>query len=46
MIYISVLERNIKAQVSINKNVQQKIVNIFLPINLSICVGCSKEPSH
>ena len=22
------------------------IVNIFLPIIFSICVGCSKEPSH
>ena len=25
---------------------QIKIVNIFLPITLSICFGCSKEPSH
>ena len=23
-----------------------KITIIFLPINLSICFGCSKEPSH
>ena len=23
-----------------------KVVNIFLPINLNICFGCSKEPSH
>ena len=23
-----------------------KIVNIFLPISLNICFGCSKEPSH
>ena len=28
------------------KNFQHKIVNIFLPIMLSICFGCSKEPSH
>ena len=25
---------------------ERKIVNIFLPINLSMCFGCSKEPSH
>ena len=25
---------------------QRKNVNIFLPINFSICFGCSKEPSH
>ena len=25
---------------------QSKIVNIFLPIILSICFGCLKEPSH
>ena len=30
----------------INTTFQPKIVNIFLPINLSICFGCSKEPSH
>ena len=24
----------------------RKIVNIFLPIILNICFGCSKEPSH
>ena len=24
----------------------RKIVNIFLPITLSICFGCSKEASH
>ena len=29
-----------------NKNVQHKIVNTFTPITLSICFGCSKEPSH
>ena len=28
------------------KNFSVKIVNIFLPINFSICFGCSKEPSH
>ena len=27
-------------------NVQHKIENIFLPINLNICFGCSKEPSQ
>ena len=26
-----------------NKNVQRKIVNIFLPINLSICFGAQKN---
>ena len=25
---------------------QRKIVNIFLPITLSICFACSKEPSY
>ena len=30
----------------INKDFQRKIVNIVLPINFSICFGCSKEPSH
>ena len=34
------------AVVYINKNFQRKIVNIFLPINFSICFGCSKEPFH
>ena len=24
----------------------RKIVNIFLPIHFSICLRCSKEPSH
>ena len=33
-------------QVKINKNVQRKIVNIFIPISFNICSGCSKEPSH
>ena len=33
-------------QVQINKNFQRKIVNIFLPIIFSICLRCSKEPSH
>ena len=28
------------------KKLQRKIVNIFLPIIISICLGCSKEPSH
>ena len=30
----------------INKILGCKIVNFFLPINLNICFGCSKEPSH
>ena len=29
-----------------NKKFQRKIINIFLPINLNICFGWSKEPSH
>ena len=28
------------------QNFECKIVNIFLPINLNIDFGCSKEPSH
>ena len=24
----------------------RKIVIIFLPLNLNMCFGCSKEPSH
>ena len=28
------------------QNFQRRIVNIFLPINFSICFGCSREPSH
>ena len=27
-------------------NFERKIVNIFIPISLSICFGCSKGPSH
>ena len=30
----------------INKMVERKIVNIFLPISFNICFGCLKEPSH
>ena len=30
----------------INKNIQHKIINIFLLIIFSIYFGCSKEPSH
>ena len=33
-------------QAKMNKKIQHKIVNIFLPIIFSICFGCSKEPSH
>ena len=25
---------------------ERKIANIFLPVSLNICFGCSKEPSH
>ena len=28
------------------QNFQHKSVNIFLPISLNICFGCSKEPSN
>ena len=28
------------------KNYERKIVIIFLPINLNMCFGCSKEPSQ
>ena len=31
---------------SINTIFARKIVNILLPISLSLCFGCSKEPSH
>ena len=34
------------AQVKISKSFRHTIVNIFLPISLTICFGCSKEPSH
>ena len=30
----------------LDKQNQQKIVNIFLAISISICFGCSKAPSH
>ena len=39
-------ENEVKTQVLINKNLQLELVNIFLPIDFSICFGCSKEPSH
>ena len=29
-----------------NKIFEHKIVTIFLSINLNMCFGCSKEPSH
>ena len=32
--------------VQIRKFYEHKIVIIFLPINLNMCFGCSKEPSH
>ena len=34
------------ARPKVNKKIQRKILNIFLPIIFSICFGCSKEPSH
>ena len=30
----------------VKQKFEHKIVIIFLPINLNICFGCSKEPSH
>ena len=30
----------------IHQTFEHKIVIIFLPISLSICFGCSKEPTH
>ena len=32
--------------IQIRKFYERKIVIIFLPINLNMCFGCSKEPSH
>ena len=32
--------------VSLSKIYERKIVIIFLPSNLNICFGCSKEPNH
>ena len=32
--------------VQIRKLFERKIVIIFLLINLNMCFGCSKEPSH
>ena len=37
---------NSDPQVKINNIFERKIVNIFLPISLDLCFGCSKEPSH
>ena len=36
----------LKTYDEINKNVECKMVNIFLPMVLNICFGCSNEPSH
>ena len=30
----------------LTKRLSVKLLNIFLPISLNICFGCSKEPSH
>ena len=35
-----------KQRSSIANWLMHEIVNIFLPIGLNICFGCSKEPSH
>ena len=32
--------------VELSISFDSKDVYIFLPINLNICLGCSKEPSH
>ena len=32
--------------IQIRKFYELKIVIILLPINLNLCFGCSKEPSH
>ena len=41
--YLSVLSRQ---PIQLGKFYECKIVTIFIPINLNICFGCSKEPSH
>ena len=38
--------KNIIFTISISKLFECKNVNIFLSISLSICFGCSKEPSQ
>ena len=38
---------NMYGNTGLDKKNQRKIVNIFLPIIFSICLGCSKEyPQH
>ena len=36
----------LQSTVQINKKIEYKIVNIFLPISFNIFFWCSKEPSH
>ena len=31
---------------NIGPDKESKTANIFLPISLNMCLGCSKEPSH
>ena len=50
LLYFSVYEpllavTEFTGQHTVNKKFQRTIVNVFLPI-ISICFGCSKEPSH
>ena len=45
--FLQTFSRSIKyVATGLDKYVQRKIVNIFLPIVFSICFGCSKELSH
>ena len=36
----------VQLHIGLDKNFDQKIVNIFLPISFNISFGYSKEPSH
>ena len=38
--------KEVGAMIQIRKIYLRKILIIFLPINLNMCFGCSKEPSH
>ena len=46
IIVINRLARLYTSQSRKQKEIERKIVNVFLPISLIICFGCSKEPSH
>ena len=39
-------EISLDEQNYVNKKCERKIANIFLPTNLNIYCGCSKERSH